>query len=312
VYPDPNIGMNNMEIPDISDEFNSKDDLLKYSHLPGKVNPWSKPYWYRTEFKLPESYNGKHIWLNFKGINYRADVWLNGYKVADREEMVGMFRRFRYDITSHARSGEENYLAVKIYPVDFPGVPSYPQLEVMGSFGLNGGASPKVIGKNVSMQCSVGWDWIPAVRDRNMGIWQDVYVEATGTVDIRNPHVITDLPLPDISKAEITIETEIRNVTSSAVKGVLTARIYPENFREKEIAVQKDLTLESKENRLVVFRPDSFPGLIINNPHLWWPNTIGKQNLEQQSGGEWREAVLREWEEDSYKRWRLGSRYDVE
>jgi hypothetical protein len=78
VYPDPRSGMNNFLIPDVSDTFNAEYNLSQYSYLPDKRNPWKDPYWFRTEFKLPGSYQGKHVWLNFKGINYRADVWLNG------------------------------------------------------------------------------------------------------------------------------------------------------------------------------------------------------------------------------------------
>jgi hypothetical protein len=78
VYPDPRIGLNNYKIPDVSDEFNLKYGLAKYSYLDGNANPWKDPYWFRKEFKLPDSYNGKKLWLNFDGINYRADVWLNG------------------------------------------------------------------------------------------------------------------------------------------------------------------------------------------------------------------------------------------
>ncbi len=50
VYPDPYSGLNNMLIPDASDEFNKKYNLEQYSHLPNNPNPWKKPYWYRTTF----------------------------------------------------------------------------------------------------------------------------------------------------------------------------------------------------------------------------------------------------------------------
>src|SRR5262249_4816827 len=94
VYPDPRWGLNTYRIPDSSDEFNRKFDLAKYSHLPDKRNPWRDPYWYRTEFTVPETMRGKRLCLIFKGINYRADVWLNGRQLANRETMVGMYQRF--------------------------------------------------------------------------------------------------------------------------------------------------------------------------------------------------------------------------
>jgi hypothetical protein len=204
IYPDPYIGMNNMKIPDASEEFSRKHDLAKYSHLPGSRNPWADPYWFWTQFDLPEKFRGKVIWLNFEGINYRAEVWLNEQKIADPKDVVGMFGNWSFNITEFIESGRKNTLAVKIYPLDYPGLPGEPQLEAFGPFGLNGGPTGD-IGKNVTMQCSVGWDWIPAVRDRNIGIWQDVFISSTGTVDIRSPFIAADLPLPSMDYAELKV-----------------------------------------------------------------------------------------------------------
>ncbi len=99
IYPNPYIGTNNMLIPDISDEYNKDYDLLKYSHIKNK-NPWKQPYWFRKEFEVPANFTGKHLWLNFGEINYKAQVWLNGRLVADSTEMIGMERSFRYEISS--------------------------------------------------------------------------------------------------------------------------------------------------------------------------------------------------------------------
>jgi len=128
VYPDPYIGMNNMLIPDANDSFNHQYHLEKYSYLPGEPNPWKKPYWYRTTFSVPAADKGKHFQLIFKGINYRAEVWLNRSLLADSSRMVGMFREFDLDASAAIHAGGENVLAVKIYPLDDPGLPSTPQL----------------------------------------------------------------------------------------------------------------------------------------------------------------------------------------
>ncbi len=98
-----------------------------------------------------------------------------------------------------------NALAVKIYPLDYPGLPAREQLKALDDFYENGGPTGD-IGKNVTMLCSVGWDWIPPVRDRNMGIWQPVFLRTTGSVTISHPHVITELPdLPDTSTARLSL-----------------------------------------------------------------------------------------------------------
>ncbi len=65
----------------------------------------------------------------------------------------------------------------------------------------------------------------PAVRDRNMGIYQDVFIEATGSVSIEDPYVTTSLPLPDTTNAKISIQTNLKNSSGKQVKGILTAKI---------------------------------------------------------------------------------------
>ncbi len=108
IYPNPYMGMNNMRIPDASDEYNSDYDLIKFSHIPG-TNPWKNPYWFRNEFTVPAGFKGKMIWLNFGEINYKAEVWLNGKRIADTSEMIGMERTFRFDITRFVKTGESQY-----------------------------------------------------------------------------------------------------------------------------------------------------------------------------------------------------------
>ena len=91
-YPDPRVGMNNFQIPDVSE--------------PG--SPWSAPWWYRTEFRCPKMHKGEMAWLNLDGINYRADIWLNGKQIASADTVVGMFRRFKFDVTGLIHPGKEN------------------------------------------------------------------------------------------------------------------------------------------------------------------------------------------------------------
>lgn len=277
-YPDPYVGLNNMKIPDASNEFNREHNLEKYSHLPDKRNPWADPYWFWTQFKLPGEFAGKVIWLNLEGINYRAEVWLNGRLIADSKEVVGMFGEWIFNITKFTNIEEINTFAIKIYPLDYPGLPAEPQLKAFGPFGPNGGPTGD-IGKNVTMQCSVGWDWIPAVRDRNMGIWQDIYISATGPVRIRDPFIISDLPLPSTSEAELNVTTEIINLTESSIKGTLTAKIVPENFKGDEIVLNKTVELAPHQVSKIQFDKESCGELLIKNPKLWWPNGQGDQNL---------------------------------
>ena len=278
IYPDPYVGLNNMKIPDASEEFNQSYDLGKYSHLPDKRNPWADPYWFWTRFELPETFAGKVIWLNLEGINYRAEVWLNGRLVADSIKVVGMFGNWTFDISKHVNPEENNILAIKIYPLDYPGMPAEPQLKAFGPFGPNGGPTGD-IGKNITMHCSAGWDWMPAVRDRNMGIWGDVSLSTTGPVDIRHPFVISDLPLPRIDEAELKITAELVNQTESVKRGALFAKIKPKNFEGRKLLLGKTVELAPNQKAQIQLDKESHNELLIQNPTLWWPNGLGAQNL---------------------------------
>ena len=279
IYPDPYVGMNNIQIPDASDEFNRRYGLAKFSHLPGGRNPWTDPWWFRNSFKLPEGFREKKIWLTFEGINYRAEVWLNGAKIAGSHEVVGMFGRWTFNVTGIASTGGENVLAVQVFPLDFPGLPAEPQLKAFGPFGLNGGPTGD-IGKNVTMHCSVGWDWMPEVRDRNMGIWQDVKISASGPVDIRDVQVVTDLPLPETGRADFLVKAELMNASDSAQEGVLTVRIRPRVTGQKEVALlKKEVKLGPREASGIALGPDNHPELRIKDPILWWPNGLGRPDL---------------------------------
>ncbi|WP_295655124.1 glycoside hydrolase family 2 TIM barrel-domain containing protein [uncultured Mucilaginibacter sp.] len=280
VYPSPYFGLNNMQIPDASDEFNKKYDLDKFSFLPGKANPWKRPYWYRTLFMVPEADKGKTFQLIFKGINYRAAVWLNGKQIADSTQMAGIFAEYNLDVSKQIIPGKQNILAVKIYPLDYPGLPAQEQLKALGPFFENGGPTGD-IGKNVTMLCSVGWDWMPPVRDRNMGIWQPVYLRTTGTVTIGKPQIKSELPnLPDTNIAKLSLALMLTNHGITTQKGRLKVSIIPENFKSVlAIKFEKKVAVGPSSSAKVEFDAANVSQLLINNPHLWWPNNYGRANL---------------------------------
>ena len=279
VYPDPYTGMNNMLIPDASDSFNHQYHLEQYSYLPGEPNPWKKPYWYRTTFTVPAADKGRHFQLIFKGINYRAEVWLNGQRLADSARMAGMFEEFDLDATGAIRAGSANALAVKIYPLDEPGLPAPPQLKALGDFYANGGPTGD-IGKNVTMLSSVGWDWIPEVRDRNIGIWQPVYLRTSGPVVISRTQIVTDLPsLPDTGVAKINLNFLLTNYTANTRSGRMTLTISPENFTGQPVTFTREATIPATASTEVHLSPADIPSLLIRQPHLWWPNGYGRPNL---------------------------------
>jgi len=279
IYPSPYFGLNNMLIPDASDAFNKQYNLEQFSFIPGEPNPWKKPYWYKTHFRVPEGDKGKTFQLIFKGINYRAAVWLNGKQVADSSQMAGMFAEHNLEVSSFIEAGKENYLAVKIYPLDFPGLPSEEQLKAFGPFFDNGGPNGD-IGKNVTMLCSDGWDWMPPVRDRNMGIWQPVYLRTNGAITFGRVQVKTILNLPDTSSAKIQIGFNLTNHGSNNQSGQVKIRIRPENFLgAKEILITQSYSVPAQGSLQVELGPEKIASLLFSHPQLWWPNNYGKANL---------------------------------
>jgi len=243
VFPDPYFGLNNLSIP---------DSLCK------------KDWWYRLSFNLPDSSSAKMIWLLFNGINYRADIWLNGKMLG---QMAGAFKRGLFNATDHVKYGESNILAVHIKPPNNPGIPHEESLTT--GAGPNGG---QLCLDGPTFISSEGWDWVPGIRDRNIGIWQDVRVRFTDAVTIEDPQIITDLPLPDTSSALLTVKTGLRNNSEKTQKVTLT-------IATEEIELSKTVVLNPGELKQVIFSASEFPGLDMKNPRLWWPNGYGRAEL---------------------------------
>ncbi len=243
VYPDTYFGLNNLSIP---------DTLCR------------QEWWYRTEFQIPEKEKNKNVLLTFEGINYKADVWINGKLVG---KVAGAFKRGVFDVTNVISQNRKNILAVHIFPPQNPGIP-HEESPAAGT-GPNGG---KLCIDGPTFISSEGWDWIPGIRDRNIGIWQDVKVKFTDAVTIIDPQVITDLPLPDISLADVTIKTELKNSSSQTKSILLKGKI-------GEIYFSKKVLLGANSVTKVEISPKEFSQLRIKNPKLWWPNGYGKPAL---------------------------------
>jgi hypothetical protein len=131
-------------------------------------------YWYRTVARIPSEYRNRHVWLNFDGINYSAAVWVNGTQVGS---IKGAFIRGNFDVSTLVQPGRSAVIAVLITPQPHPGVPH--EHTIRNGIGGNGGISAI---DGPTFLCTIGWDWLPAIRDRDSGIWQKVYLSASGPV----------------------------------------------------------------------------------------------------------------------------------
>lgn len=242
VYPDPSYGLNNMAIPESL-----------------HMHDW----WYRTRFLAPTTWSGKHLLLTFNGINYASHIWLNGKRIGGTR---GAFVRGALDVTGKLLPGKENIIAVRVSPPPDAGVAH--EQSLLAGPGPNGGMETL---DGPTFFADEGWDWIPAVRDRNTGIWQDVTVRATDAIRIGDTNVITRFPKPDLSVASVEVDVPLNNATPAPVSGTL-------HIAFEGVDVNKVVTVEPG-NHVVRLTAADFPQLLLAHPRLWWPNGYGKANL---------------------------------
>ena len=264
VYPEPYYGLNNkLESNLIPDLYHTGRDFYTY--------------WFRTEFETPfQSYKGKKTWLQVDGINYRAEVWLNGNMVGN---IAGMFYQDHIDITDYIHLDKSNILAVKVYPVDVPGTVKPKGRKAIGALNdefQNGGNGE--IGKNITQLMTVGWDFtfLDGIRDRNTGIWKDISIYTTGNVTLRHPFIKSDLSKPGYDQSRQTISVEVINPNSNWMTHELTIE---GTIEEGNITFEKQVRLIRGQQKEILFTPEEYPQLVINNPRLWWPINKGNQEL---------------------------------
>jgi exo-1,4-beta-D-glucosaminidase len=317
---------------------------------------WKQDWWYRTSFQVP---TGAHtFWIDFPGINYRAEIWLNGELVADNQQVVGMYTDHSFNVTHFVDPGNSNILAVKVTPerlirdvngveladswhdwinwkylgyhgplnvLDLPTRSFTASYLAPGSSVVGASATAKVTIQAAStssftLDAAVSSQGVPVrsgtvnlmrdgypvgravvnadgtatltihhsaenlvsggisfVPDRNAGIWKPVFLYITGPVKLSNALVDTELPLPGTDPAKLTVYANVTNGSSSSVRGDLEGEIT--RAGKPSIHISQPVSLSPGETREISFAPSSFPQLIVHNPELWWPYTMGKPAL---------------------------------
>jgi len=236
-YPDPDYGTNFLSFPGFS---NDRQHFFSNQDMP-KDSPFRCSWWFRTEFTLPANYDRKTKWLYFLGINYRANVWLNGQKIADANDVAGTFATFEFNVSKSLYAGKANALAVEV-------------------------SAP---GKN---DLGITWvDWNPTPPDKDMGIWKEVFLTSSGEVSLRNPFVSSRLE-NDYKSAALTISADLRNASDHAVNGVLRAEVDGKQ-------VSQQVSLAAGESKTISFAPEQYAELKLARAKLWWPYQMGEPNL---------------------------------
>jgi len=230
---------------------------------------YQQDWWYRTTFEAP-SEHAVYL-LEFPGINYRAEVWLNGQLIADSKQVVGMYSAHELNATAWIKPGRSNALAVKVTPER--AIQDVNGIELADSWfdWLNW----KYLGyQGPRKENSHGISFVP---DRNAGIWKPVYLKVAGEVTLRDPLVNTELPLPQTNSAKLTVYTALRNNSDQQVRGILRGTISRPG--KTTIQIEQPIDLAPGEERQASFAPSQYPQLAVTNPDLWWPYTMGKSSL---------------------------------
>lgn len=204
--------------------------------------PFEESWHYKTSFEMPGLSGKQHAFLHFDGINYSANIWLNGKKIASRDECFGPFRQFSFDITPYLAN--ENQLEVEVFKAQ-PGDPN------------------------------IGFaDWNPRPADENMGIFREVYITVSGRVEIKNPHVYSKVNTATLDEAWLTLETELANHSERPVSGKLIATLDSVTFA---IPVK----LAAGETRKIQLTSSDIAQLYIQHPRLWWCAGLGEPEMYQ-------------------------------
>lgn len=239
IFPDPYVGTNLRNIPGESYPLGTN-----FSNQPmPEDSPYHCGWWYRKEFAIPSADKGKTLWLHFGGINYRADIWVNGKKIADKSQVAGAYRTYDFDFTDAARAGRPNVVAVETF-------------------------AP------TPMDLGINWvDWNPAPPDKDMGLWGDVSFETSERVTLRAPLAVTHFTDTSLKEADLTVYAELKNESDKQVSGKVTGTV-------ATVAIEQTVTLAPHQAMEVVFSPEKFSQLKMRNPKVWWPYVMGEPHLE--------------------------------
>jgi len=173
VYPNVFFGTNLQSVPDLTNQ----------------------NWWYRGQFNAVADGIGQQYWLRFKGISYRAQIWLNGTLLDSNA--VGTLVVHEYNVTNLINKGGANAVALLITP------PGHGCVDL--SF------------------CTV--DWNPEAPDMEAGIWGKVLLDTTGAVALRDPYVKTVLPLPATTSADLSVYVDAVNATNNQISGAVSGTI---------------------------------------------------------------------------------------
>jgi exo-1,4-beta-D-glucosaminidase len=239
IYKDVYFGMNLRSIPGATYPIG---DIFSKLPMPAD-SPYRCGWWYRKQFDAPTAEPGARFSLQFDGINYSADIWVNGRLVAGQSQVRGAYRTYEFDVSRDIHPGAKNVLAVEVFaPTE-------------KSLGIN-------------------WvDWNPTPPDKNMGLWSGVRLITSGPVSVRHTAVFAHFEDDTLQAALLTVTADLRNESGQTIQGEAVADIAGRR-------VSQQVSISAGETVTVMFKPDEFTLLKFLHPRIWWPADYGDQPLQ--------------------------------
>src|SRR4026209_2445223 len=204
-------------------------------------------WWYRGQFNAVAGVAGQQYWLRFKGVSYRAQIWLNGTLLDSNA--VGTMVVHEYNVTSLINKGGTNAVALLVTP------PGHNCVDL--SF------------------CTV--DWNPEAPDMQAGVWGKVLLDTTGAAALRDPFVKTVLPLPATNSADLTVYVDAVNGTNTTLAGTVNGTITKTG--QTTITFSQNVLLAPNQRQEITFNPTTYTQLHVLNPAIWWPYQFGTPEL---------------------------------
>lgn len=202
--------------------------------------PFRQAWWYVRSFRIDDR-GSAHYRLRFEGLNYRANIWLNGHLLAQADSTENPYRIFEFHIDRYLLAGV-NRLAVEVIP-------------------------PK------TTDLSIGFvDWNPAAPDNNMGLWRPVRLLRSGPVAIDDLHLQPVLQAKQLSEAHIYAHVQLHNLSQEPQEVEVQLKL-------ADASLSQRLRLAPGQRHRLSFDPKQHPQLTIKNPRLWWPNGMGTAEL---------------------------------
>ncbi len=212
---------------------------------PVTIPAFAVPWWFRTDFAYRPR-GSEHAQLQINGVVGKAEVWVNGRRVATQAEVQGAFTEYSFDVTRLLVRGA-NALALRVYPNNPTKL-----------FTLD----------------NVDWTQIPP--DNNTGLQFPVQLHTSGALTLSNAHVVQH-DNADVSQAALTVKASVSNRSAARQTGLLTASVTSPDGAL--IRLVRPVSISARTTRTVSFTPAQNPQLRIRHPQVWWPYAMGLQPL---------------------------------